>query len=266
MLTFSRSQSRGSIRSVQTSQYIVRMLWSMLTSYKSERTALYRKHAELLLQNGSAYRCFCRPERLRDLATYRQKQGLPLDYDRTCAHIHKDESDDRAAKGEAHVIRLKVPEKYPAFTDLVYGLIQQRSTLTSKPSTHEGFEDPILLKSDGFPTYHLANVVDDHHMKITHVIRGSVNILLIPWIKLILTCPRNGCHQPQSISLCTRRSVGSLHYSPTSVYFLTRIEINSAKEMVPSTLPPIEIKASSLKHSPTSSLYSAGHTARAKTS
>lgn len=153
------------------------MLFSMLTLYKSERTALYREHAELLLQNSSAYRCFCTPERLRDLASHRQKIGLPPDYDRTCAHIHKDESDDRAAKGDAHVIRLKVPEKYPVFTDLVYGLVRQRSQLTSKPGTQEVFDDPILLKSDGFPTYHLANVVDDHHMKITHVIRGSVNIL-----------------------------------------------------------------------------------------
>ncbi|KUJ22139.1 glutamyl-tRNA synthetase [Mollisia scopiformis] len=144
---------------------------------QSARTALYREHAELLLQNGSAYRCFCTPERLHELGNYRSKLGLPVDYDRACAHIHKAESDDRAAKGEAHVVRLKVPELYPVFNDLVYGLVRQASFLTTKRrvqgSALGSFDDPILLKSDGFPTYHLANVVDDHHMKITHVIRGS---------------------------------------------------------------------------------------------
>ncbi|CZR57350.1 related to glutamyl-tRNA synthetase [Phialocephala subalpina] len=144
---------------------------------QSERTALYREHAEHLLQNGNAYRCFCTPERLHELGEYRAKLGLPPDYDRKCAHIHKDESDDRASKGEAHVVRLKVPDKYPVYNDLVYGLVRNRGELTTKPrvqaSALGSFDDPILLKSDGFPTYHLANVIDDHHMKITHVIRGS---------------------------------------------------------------------------------------------
>ncbi len=147
---------------------------------------MYREHTGKLLESGNAYRCFCTAERLHSLAEYRSKQGLPPDYDRACAHVHKDESDDRAAKGESHVVRLKVPEKYPAFHDLVYGLVRQRGdfTIASRPPGGLGsfgsFDDPILLKSDGFPTYHLANVVDDHLMKITHVIRGSVNPL--PWI------------------------------------------------------------------------------------
>jgi glutamyl-tRNA synthetase len=85
----------------------------------------------------------------------------------------REESDDRASKGDSHVIRLLVPDKYPVFNDLVYGLVRQRRELTSK-RTDASFDDPILLKSDGFPTYHLANVVDDHMMNITHVIRGSV--------------------------------------------------------------------------------------------
>ncbi|KAE8444861.1 hypothetical protein EG329_014109 [Mollisiaceae sp. DMI_Dod_QoI] len=140
---------------------------------QSERTALYREHAEHLLHNGSAYRCFCTAERLHQLANYRSSLGLPPDYDRKCAHIHKDESNDRAAKGEAHVVRLKAPDRYPVFDDLVYGLVRQRADLTTKPRALGSYDDPILLKSDGFPTYHLANVVDDHHMKITHVIRGS---------------------------------------------------------------------------------------------
>ncbi|TVY62259.1 Mitochondrial glutamate--tRNA ligase, partial [Lachnellula suecica] len=143
---------------------------------QSQRTAIYREHAEKLLHSGSAYRCFCSPERLHTLAEHRQKQGQPPDYDRTCAHIPKEHSDDRASKGEAHVIRLKVPNKYPVYKDLIYGLVRQRgdSKLKGSKSVNLGsYEDPILLKSDGFPTYHLANVVDDHLMKITDVIRGS---------------------------------------------------------------------------------------------
>lgn len=79
-----------------------------------------------------------------------------------------------AAKGIEHVIRLKIPEKYPVFNDLVYGLVRQRDEFSTNSRIQYSYDDPILIKSDGFPTYHLANVVDDHHMNITHVIRGSV--------------------------------------------------------------------------------------------
>ncbi|TVY43241.1 Glutamate--tRNA ligase, mitochondrial [Lachnellula occidentalis] len=139
---------------------------------QSQRTAIYRSHVEQLLESGNAYRCFCSPERLNDLAKHRQSHGNGSEYDRKCAHVPKEHSDDRAAKGEAHVVRLKAPDKYPVYNDLVYGLVRQRGDYKQKVP-HEQYDDPILLKSDGFPTYHLANVVDDHLMKITHVIRGS---------------------------------------------------------------------------------------------
>ncbi|PVI04729.1 glutamyl-tRNA synthetase [Periconia macrospinosa] len=138
---------------------------------QSERSQLYHDHAHKLLDNGHAYRCFCSADRLNALAQQRHKVGIATDYDRTCANIPKEESDDRASKGESHVIRLKVPDRSPAYEDLVYGLfkpLKRRGHVTES-----AYEDPILLKSDGLPTYHLANVVDDHHMKITHVIRGS---------------------------------------------------------------------------------------------
>jgi glutamyl-tRNA synthetase len=106
----------------------------------------------------------------------RTKLGLPADYDRTCAHIPPEESADRASKGEAHVIRLKMPPVAPALNDLVYGKVRSRQDQSRKAQLYPAFEDPIMLKSDGFPTYHLANVVDDHHMNITHVIRGAVSI------------------------------------------------------------------------------------------
>ncbi|SLM38327.1 glutamyl-trna synthetase [Lasallia pustulata] len=133
---------------------------------QSERTSLYHEHAHVLLRSGHAYRCFCSPDRLYALAKQRNTIGLPTDYDRTCASIPSDESEDRASRGEPHVIRLKAPEVYPGYTDLVYG------SLGTAKQNQDSICDPILLKSDGLPTYHLANVVDDHYMRITHVIRA----------------------------------------------------------------------------------------------
>ncbi|KNG45808.1 glutamyl-trna synthetase [Stemphylium lycopersici] len=138
---------------------------------QSERSDLYRQHAHSLLESGNAYRCFCSSERLNALAEHRHKLGIATDYDRTCAPLSKEESDDRASRGEAHTIRLKVPEQYPTYKDLIYGTF--RPLKRRGHVTETAYEDPILLKSDGLPTYHLANVVDDHLMKITHVIRGS---------------------------------------------------------------------------------------------
>lgn len=144
----------------------------ILIGYQSERTSLYREHAAKLLENHHAYRCFCSPERLDNLARERSALGLATNYDRSCLGISADESSERADRGEAHVVRLKAPMEYPEYNDLVYGKVggekKQRKSLNY-------FEDPILVKSDGSPTYHLANVVDDHHMKITHVIRGGVS-------------------------------------------------------------------------------------------
>ncbi|KAK8173541.1 glutamyl-tRNA synthetase [Phyllosticta citrichinensis] len=139
---------------------------------QSQRTPLYRQHADKLLDSGHAYRCFCTPQRLAELAEHRAKLGLPTDYDRTCANVPKEESDDRASQGEKHVVRLRVPDVYPPFFDLVYGSVGKGLKPATNPKD-DAYDDPILLKSDGLPTYHLANVVDDYHMKITHVIRGT---------------------------------------------------------------------------------------------
>lgn len=136
---------------------------------QSERSELYREHAGKLLENGHAYRCFCSSERLNALAEQRHRLGLATDYDRTCESIPREESETRAEAGEKFVVRLRVPDQYPSYEDLIYGTFRP----LLKRRGDNAFEDPILLKSDGLPTYHLANVVDDHHMKITHVIRGS---------------------------------------------------------------------------------------------
>ena len=110
---------------------------------------------------------------MHELGQLRTKLGLSTDYDRACAGISKEESDDRALKGEKYAIRLKAPDAYPAFNDIIYGRIGKPAKEARK-LTHgqQVFEDPILLKSDGWPTYHLANVVDDHLMNITHVVRA----------------------------------------------------------------------------------------------
>jgi len=151
---------------------------SQINLYQSERTTLYREHANKLITSGHAYRCFCSSERLASLAEQRSNLGLPTDYDRTCTSIPSAESEDRASRGEAHVIRLKVPDAYPEFNDIVYGLVGRETA----PQRHVGdsWEDPILLKSDGLPTYNLANVVDDHHMQITHVVRGTEWMAMTP--------------------------------------------------------------------------------------
>ncbi|KAE8166653.1 hypothetical protein BDV40DRAFT_255217 [Aspergillus tamarii] len=139
---------------------------------QSERTAIYRTHSHDLINNGHAYRCFCSADRLDAFARHRSQAGLPPGYDRKCAEISAEESEDRAAKGEAHVVRLKV-EGYPMFEDIVYGKTGQNRSLNKLDLIDRVYDDPILIKSDGHPTYHLANVVDDHLMKITHVIRGT---------------------------------------------------------------------------------------------
>ncbi len=156
---------------------------------QSERTSLYREHVNILLHSGHAYRCFCSSERLNALAKQRNQLGLPTDYDRTCLAIPSQESEYRAAEGEAHVVRLRVPDQYPEFTDLVYGHVGKHKN--RGPAFRHGepaFEDPILLKTDGLPTYHLANVVDDHLMEITHVVRAAVCQEVQDFICQILTC------------------------------------------------------------------------------
>ncbi|KAL5335381.1 hypothetical protein BJX70DRAFT_324691 [Aspergillus crustosus] len=139
---------------------------------QSERTSIYRQHTHDLVHKGHAYRCFCSADRLDALARHRSQAGLSPGYDRKCTEISPEEAEDRAAKGEAHVVRLKV-EGYPLFEDLVYGRTGQHRPVNKLDLIERVYDDPILLKSDGHPTYHLANVVDDHLMNITHVIRGT---------------------------------------------------------------------------------------------
>ena len=142
-------------------------------SLQSKRLSLYQSHIGPLLQGGHAYRCFCSAERLDNLNQARNDKGLPLGYDRKCLDISIPEAERRAAGGELHVIRFRASDQgYPEYKDLVYGKVQR-----PRMQGFDVYDDPILIKSDGFPTYHYANVVDDHLMKISHVIRGAVSFL-----------------------------------------------------------------------------------------
>jgi glutamyl-tRNA synthetase len=133
---------------------------------QSQRLELYQQYAKELIEHGHAYYCFCSPERLDELKKEQQKQKLPqAKYDKHCLHLSKEEVDGILASGIPKVVRLNVePGKKIIFDDVVRGKVEFDSS---------NVDDQVLIKSDGYPTYHLANVVDDHSMKITHVIRGE---------------------------------------------------------------------------------------------
>ncbi|OGY51050.1 MAG: glutamate--tRNA ligase [Candidatus Buchananbacteria bacterium RIFCSPHIGHO2_02_FULL_40_13] len=132
---------------------------------QSKRVKIYQKYAQKLLAGSQAYYCFCPPERLEQLKTKQQAAGQPTHYDRACLKLTEDEIQAKLAIGERHVIRFKVPAGQEVkFNDAVKGEI--------KFSAND-LDDQIILKSDGFPTYHLASVVDDYLMKINYVIRGE---------------------------------------------------------------------------------------------
>ena len=139
---------------------------------QSERLDLYRARADRLLADGHAYRCFCPPERLAEVRKARQKAGQATGYDRKCRSLPPDVSDRRAEAGEPHTVRLAVPmEGQTRFADGLRGdiVIDNRE-----------IDDQVLLKSDGYPTYHLAVVVDDHLMGITDVVRAEEWIVSTP--------------------------------------------------------------------------------------
>lgn len=141
---------------------------------QSQRLALYGNHIETLLQTGRAYRCFCPSERLDELNRRRHDKGLSLGYDRKCLQIPAAQAEEKARRGEQHVVRFRSPEQWARYDDLVYGKSGHGAEKAKKLLVDEPvYEDAILMKSDGFPTYHWANVCDDHEMHITHVVRGS---------------------------------------------------------------------------------------------
>lgn len=132
---------------------------------QSERLEIYQAHADLLLKNGRAYRCFASPEELEEMRRTQKESGRKLPYDRRYRDLSEEEQEKLLKAGRPFVIRMKMPlDGETIVHDALRGDIVFEN---------DGIGDQILLKSDGFPTYHLANVVDDHLMEISHVIRAE---------------------------------------------------------------------------------------------
>ncbi len=139
---------------------------------QSERLPLYREHAMKLIEQGNAYYCFCTVERLAELRAQQASLKQSPRYDKRCLAIPPDEARRRADAGEPHVVRLNVPSQ---------GTVEHRDLVRGNVTfALRQIDDSVLMKSDGFPTYHLAVVVDDHHMKISHIIRAEEWLPSVP--------------------------------------------------------------------------------------
>ncbi len=144
---------------------------------QSERMGMFKQYAEQLVAEGKAYYCFCTEERLEALHAEQRAAGEMTHYDGCCRELPKEEVEKRLAAGEPYVIRQKIPrEGVTGFDDVVYGHIEVNNS---------EMDDQILIKTDGMPTYNFANVVDDHLMGITHVIRGSEYLSSTPKYNLL---------------------------------------------------------------------------------
>ncbi len=144
---------------------------------QSERADIYKEYAEKLIELGAAYRCFCSKETLADERAKAEAKGETYTYGKTCLTLSKEEIQRKLDSGEPYVIRQNIPrEGETTYTDIVFGEI-------TVPNSD--LDDNVLLKTDGMPTYNLANVIDDHLMQITHVIRGVEYLSSTPKYNLL---------------------------------------------------------------------------------
>jgi glutamyl-tRNA synthetase len=144
---------------------------------QSERRNIYKEYAQKLVKMGKAYYCFCDKERLEALRVKQEAANIPTRYDGKCTRLSPDEIEEKLALGIPYVIRQKIPKTgTTTFDDAVYGKVSVDNTT---------LDDQILLKSDGLPTYNFANVIDDHLMGITHVVRGSEYLSSSPKYNLL---------------------------------------------------------------------------------
>jgi len=181
---------------------------------QSDRTDIYRDHAARLIASGDAYRCFCTKERLEERRA--KAAGSAAGYDRHCRGVDPEESGRRAAGGESFVVRLKVPvDGACVMQDILRGTVHK---------DWASVDDQVLLKSDGYPTYHLANVVDDHLMEISHVIRGEEWINSLPKHLRLYEAfgwtPPQFCHLP--LLRNPDKSKLSKRKNPTSIGYYRR--------------------------------------------
>lgn len=132
---------------------------------QSERLSLYKKYADQLIESGNAYRCFCSKERLEEMRKSQEAKHQAPMYDKTCRNLSKEEVAKNMDEGLSFVVRMKIPQNQKIVVkDAIVGDVEFDSNQ---------IDDQVILKSDGYPTYHLAVVVDDYSMKITHVFRGT---------------------------------------------------------------------------------------------
>lgn len=177
---------------------------------QSERLDLYLPYAKKLVEADKAYYCFCSEERLGKLRQDADAKGEVFKYDKHCLNISKDEALKKVESGEKYVVRLNIPEEGTAsFDDVIYGHIDVDTA---------DLDDIILMKSDGFPTYNFANVIDDHLMDITHVVRGSEFLSSTP--KYTLLYYAFGWEAPKYIHLSpvmadAKRKLSKRHGDPT---------------------------------------------------
>ena len=133
--------------------------------FQSQRLSLYREAAERLIKQGDAYYCYCSSQRLKEMREEQSRRKQPPGYDRHCRNLSEAERAQKESEGITPVVRFKTPlEGSTRFNDLIWGEVV---------FDHSTIDDLVLLKSDGYPTYHLANVVDDHLMEISHVLRAE---------------------------------------------------------------------------------------------
>ena len=180
---------------------------------QSERSAIYREYADRLLADGHAFKCFCTPQRLEEMRVAQRAAGQPSRYDGLCRTYSPQETQRREAAGEPYVVRLAVPDEGVCIVeDLRRGAIE---------FDYKSVDMQVLVKSDGLPTYHLANVVDDHLMEITHVIRGEEWVSSAP--KHLLLYSYFGWQPPKLIHLPLLRNPDksklSKRKNPTGILF-----------------------------------------------
>jgi glutamyl-tRNA synthetase len=180
---------------------------------QSERSAIYREYAEKLLASGHAFKCFCTPQRLEAMRVAQRAAGQPSRYDGLCRSYSPEEIARREAAGEPHVVRLVVPDEGVCVVeDLRRGPIE---------FDYKSVDMQVLVKSDGLPTYHLANVVDDHLMEITHVFRGEEWVSSAP--KHLLLYSYFGWEPPKLMHLPLLRNPDksklSKRKNPTGILF-----------------------------------------------
>jgi glutamyl-tRNA synthetase len=184
---------------------------------QSDRKHIYRPFVEKMLADSHAFNCFCTPERLEKMREEQRAAGKPPKYDGRCLNLKAEEVTARVEAGEPHVVRMKIPtEGSCKFVDGVYGEVE---------IPWDAVDMQVLLKADGMPTYHMANVVDDHLMKITHVARGEEWLASVP--KHILIYRYLGLEPPVFMHLSLMRNADksklSKRKNPTSISYYSAL-------------------------------------------